>query len=64
MTTRSLRGLLALAALLACSACANQTTTAFLNPHATPQLTALQWDQATAQQTMARVNNNGLIAMR
>lgn len=53
-----------LAALLICSACADKpTTTALVTPTA-QQFTALEWDNAIAAPTAAKVTNNNLIMMR
>jgi hypothetical protein len=57
--------MLALAALLACSACADQSPVkAALAGDSSVQISSIRWDEATAATQSARVNNNGLIIMR
>jgi hypothetical protein len=58
--------LIALAALLVCSACADQSgmRTATIITPTSQTLTASQWNEATAAQTVAHVSNNSLISMR
>lgn len=56
--------MLAFAALLACSACANQPSTTTLVTPTNQQFTAVQWDDAIAARSVARVSNGGLISLR
>jgi hypothetical protein len=55
---------LALVAVLFCTACADQSTTARMNLTANPQFSTVQWDQATAPTQAALTKNYGLIMMR
>ena len=56
--------MLAFAALLACSACANQPTTTTLVTPTNQQFSTVQWDDAIAARSVARVSNGGLISLR
>ncbi|MFM9890892.1 MAG: hypothetical protein ACKVOE_09715 [Rickettsiales bacterium] len=58
---------LALAAMLLCSACADngsKTSNLATNDKTIQVVTATSWEYATAAQTAARVNNNFLIQQR
>ena len=56
--------MLAVAALLLCSACANQTTAkTSLNETSTVEMSSIHWDEITAG-TPTRVSNGNLIFMR
>lgn len=56
--------MLAVAALLLCSACTNQTTTkTSLNGESSVEVSSIHWDEITAG-TPTRVSNGNLIFMR
>ncbi len=56
--------MLALAALLLCSACANQSTTkTSMNADTSVEVSSIHWDEITAG-TPTRVSNGNLIFMR
>lgn len=56
--------LLALSAMLLCSACGQGPRTATLVTPAAQHLPNLKWDEAVAATTTARVSNSSLISMR
>ena len=67
MTYRKMTTLMAMVALMICSACAEKPSTAATTTLITPasqQISALRWDEMTAATSAAKVNNNGLIIMR
>lgn len=57
-------GMMALAALLLCSACAEKPTSMNLADTGTQQVASIKWDEAVAATTVAKVNNTNLIMMR
>lgn len=54
----------ALAALLLCSACGQTTKTATFVTPASQQIAMVKWDEAVAATTTAKVSNSSLISMR
>ena len=55
--------MIALAALVLCSACTDKTaTTTRITP--TAQVVSIKWDEAVAAETTAKVGNTSLIFMR
>ena len=60
---RSNSTMLAIAALLLCSACANQTKTSMNNTDTNLEMSSIHWDEVTAG-TPTRVSNGNLIFMR
>lgn len=55
---------LALVAVLLCSACAEQTSSKLTSDSQTLQLTSIRWDEAVSAERAALVNNSNLITMR
>ena len=55
--------MLAVAALLLCSACANTTTKASLSGNSNVEMSSIHWDEITAG-APTRVSNGNLIFMR
>ena len=64
MTMQPKPTMLALAALLLCAACSNQTTTAQLDSSEKFEMSSIRWDEAIAAKQVARVSNGNLIMMR
>ncbi len=64
MTHSKTVGMMALAALLLCSACTEKASTATFVTPASQEIAAIKWDEAVAASTTAKVNNTALIFMR
>jgi outer membrane lipoprotein SlyB len=58
--------MLALAALLVCSACANQpaTPSASLEAPENQQFSSIRWDDVVSARSVARVSNGSFISLR
>jgi hypothetical protein len=61
---KRLTTLTALAALLICSACADNAKTVTLITPASQQVASVRWDETVAANTTAKVSNTSLIFMR
>lgn len=56
--------ILALAALLVCSACADKNPIKRADVSSHQQFSSIRWDEAVAARSAAKVNNTSMIMMR